>query len=183
MNFDYSEIEIKSIIESSRQSAENILKNSSSDPNIILKQKIEDKFSFFNSSSTSNSPTFLYVKEVNLEIINNHDFDKSKIGAGLIIAGQPILKKRFVMSGSAVGTSIASKYLSKAFPQQMSIRVLGTRVLGRAIGRAIPYVGWGLLAIDAIELFIEEYKGTPKKGSFSGFGGGSFGGGGASRNW
>lgn len=105
---------------------------------------------------------------------------KSIIGSGLIMAGQPILRKRFVMSGSSIGTSIASKYLSRALPQKLPFRVLETTVVGRAIGRVIPYVGWTLLAIDIAEIIIEctEHK-DDGKGFYRGFGGGSFSGGGA----
>ena len=70
------------------------------------------------------------------------------------------------MKGSAAGTSIASKYLSKILPQKMPFRIIGTKVLGRAIGRAIPYVGWALLAIDAIELVVELYEDNKSEGGY-----------------
>ena len=96
------------------------------------------------------------------------------------MAGQPLLRKRFVTPGSSIGTSVASKYLSKAFPQRLPFRVLGTTVVGRAIGRVVPYVGWTLLAIDIVEIIIEytEHK-DDQKGFYGGFGGGSFSRGGA----
>ena len=87
------------------------------------------------------------------------------------------------MQGSAKGTSIASKYLSKALPQKMPTRILGTRVLGRLLGRAIPYVGWTLLAIDVIELIITYNKEKKERKFGESFGGGSFGGGGACGSW
>lgn len=89
------------------------------------------------------------------------------------------------MAGSASGTSIASKYLSTALPQKLPIRILGTTVLGRAIGRVVPYVGWTLLAIDIIEIIIEysEHDQDYNKGFNGGFGGGDFGGGGAGGSW
>ncbi|WP_286533556.1 hypothetical protein [Variovorax sp. J31P179] len=62
-------------------------------------------------------------------------------GGAVWALGQPVVKKRFVMPGSAPGTSIASQYLSRAFPQRMPVRILKTVVLGRAIGRAFPAVG------------------------------------------
>ena len=98
---------------------------------------------------------------------------------------EPLIKKRFVMAGSSTGTSIASKYLSKALPQKLPVRILGTTVLGRAIGRVVPYVGWTLLAIDIVEIIIEysEYKNNNQKGFKGGFGGGSFSGGGAGSKW
>lgn len=101
----------------------------------------------------------------------------------MVFIGQPILKKRFVMKGSAKGTSIASKYLSRTLPQRMPFRFLGTKVLGRMLGRAVPYIGTALIIIDVIELLIETYE--LEKDDKSGqnriiFKGGHFGGGGAS---
>ncbi|OXA84886.1 hypothetical protein [Flavobacterium hercynium] len=133
--------------------------------------------------------TITYVDKIVIEKkeINSkdHNFDKSVGGSSLILLGQPILKKRFVMKGSAAGTSIASKYLSRAFPQKMPVRILGTNVLGRAIGRVVPYVGWTLVAIDIIEIIIEYSECNEKDKSvfYGGFGGGSFSGGGSEGKW
>jgi len=111
--------------------------------------------------------------------VNNHLDSKTYAGATLLALGQPILKKRFVMAGSAGGTSIASKYLSKLLPQRIPLKIIGTTVLGRAVGRAVPYVGAGLIIIDIIELLISIVKEDSK--TFKGFGGGRSGGGGAGR--
>jgi hypothetical protein len=84
-------------------------------------------------------------------------------GGGLIASGQPWLEKRFVTkateysAAAASGTSVASKYLSKLLPQKMPIRVMNTKVLGRAVGRFVPYLGVGLLVWDAIDLGFEAY--------------------------
>ncbi|MET3046581.1 hypothetical protein [Flavobacterium covae] len=154
-------------------------------PEEILKKKISENFDtliFFQSHNPK--PSILFVDKVKLTKVvleeKSNSRYKSIIGSGLIIAGQPIIKKRFVMSGSSIGTSIASKYLSKALPQKLPFRVLGTTVVGRAIGRIVPYVGWTLLAIDIVEIIIEctEHK-DDAKGFYEGFGGGSFSGGGA----
>nr|WP_315138344.1 hypothetical protein [uncultured Capnocytophaga sp.] len=83
--------------------------------------------------------------------------------------------------GAAIGTSIASKYLSKVFPQRMPFKVLNTKVFGRALGRAVPYVGWALLAIDVIELLIEVDNNDEKQKGF--FSGGTSGGGGTDSRW
>jgi hypothetical protein len=48
------------------------------------------------------------------------------------------------MAGSASGTWIASKYLSKMLPQKLPIRILGTTVIYRAIKRMVSYAGWTL---------------------------------------
>jgi RHS repeat-associated protein len=63
-----------------------------------------------------------------------------------------------VGTGASTGaTSIASSTLSSIFPQRVPIRIptptlanpgAGTAVLGRALGRWIPYAGWGMTAYD-----------------------------------
>lgn len=105
-------------------------------------------------------------------------------GRRRVLAGQPLLRKRFVMDGAAVGTSFASKYLSAALPQKMPIRMLGTRVLGRAVGRGVPLLGWALLAIDVVELTIQTFDESSLGVLTDGRGdGGPFGGAGASGTW
>jgi len=78
-------------------------------------------------------------------------------GAGL---GAPILAAGGKPEGATQGTSIASKYLSKWFPQKIGSTWAPTlknplaksAVLGRVLGRWVPVVGWGLLAYDAIKI-------------------------------
>jgi hypothetical protein len=83
------------------------------------------------------------------------------IGGGMVASGQPWIPKRFVTKATSTsksasrGTSVASKNLSKVFPQQMPVRVMGTRVVGRALGRMVPYVGWALLTWDALDLGVK----------------------------
>ncbi|TWP31559.1 hypothetical protein ETU08_00745 [Apibacter muscae] len=91
------------------------------------------------------------------------------------------------MQGSAKGTSIASKYLSKALPYEMPFKfytinlktkvISSTSNLGRGLGRLVTYAGWALLAIDVIQLLIEVYEVDKKnnKVTFHGFGGGASG--------
>lgn len=188
----FFERELINSVEKARKSAELKLKyNSYNSPENILQKSIEDEFSIlnFHHQNRNHNSIFTFSKEIQLDKIyetperEKRHFEKSAIGGGLIIAGLPLIKKRFVMPGSAVGTSIASKYLSKALPQVMTTRILGTRVLGRAIGRAVPYVGWILLAIDVVELIIEENQDKSNKNRFGGFGGGFYGGGGANGRW
>jgi hypothetical protein len=105
------------------------------------------------------------------------------VGPTLILLGQPILDKRFVMKGATQGTSIASKTLSKAIPQtftntlgkQVGTKVattVGTNVIGRFLGRLVPYVGWGLTAYDVwdnrevIGEFLESMKETNQQNSY-----------------
>lgn len=138
--------------------------------------------------SNDNKKSLAYVKGIKIEKIDleteDYNFSKSFLGSAFVLAGQPILKKRFVMAGSVPGTSIASKYLSTMLPQKLPIRVLGTTVAGRAIGRMIPCVGWTLLAIDIMEVIIESSEENSNKDSFGrGFGGGNFSGGGDEGRW
>ena len=161
------------------------------DPNEVFKNELNKELNRINSLhiSNDNKKSFAYIKNIEIEKISldfkEHDYKKSILGTGFVIAGQPLIKKRFVMAGSSTGTSIASKYLSKALPQKLPVRILGTTVLGRAIGRVVPYVGWTLLAIDIVEIIIEysEYKNNNQKRFKGGFGGGSFSGGGAGSKW
>ena len=89
---------------------------------------------------------------------------------GGVIAGQPILKKRFRIPGSSRGTSPLSKSLSKLpgkfpgkrlptvvdYPKALGgkgMRIAFTKSIGRFAGRAIPIVGWGVLAYDVGRTF------------------------------
>ena len=67
----------------------------------------------------------------------------------------------------------------------MPVRILGTTVLGRAIGRVVPYVGWTLVAIDIVEIIIEysEHDEKNENGFGNGFGSGSFSGGSSGGRW
>lgn len=149
----------------------------------VLKRELEKEFKL----SVRDTSTILEIDRIKIDkvIDNRKKFPTSSIvGGAMVLLGQPFLNKRFVMKGSAGGTSIASKYLSKAFPQELPIRIFNTKVFGRALGRAVPYVGWGLLIIDTIELIVTEIVEDDKDPfSFSGFRGGKGGGGGSSSIW
>ena len=84
---------------------------------------------------------------------------KDIVGLGAIIAGQPILDKRFITPGSSPGSSIASTYLSKIpgkspvrlptiIANSSGFRIAFTKSIGRFLGRAVPIVGWAVLAWD-----------------------------------
>lgn len=79
--------------------------------------------------------------------------------------GSETIAKPFQTGGArgraSRGTSIASSYLSKRFPQRLSRQIptprighlkAGTPVVGRALGRFVPILGWGLLANDGISI-------------------------------
>jgi hypothetical protein len=84
------------------------------------------------------------------------------IGPGLVLLGTPIRALKPVGAlGSKPGSSIASYTLSKVFPQKFTnvlgkqagtkiATTVGTNTIGRAIGRFVPYVGWGLTTYDAV---------------------------------
>jgi len=80
-------------------------------------------------------------------------------GPILVVLGQPWVGKRFIMPGSSPGSSIASTLLSK-IPLKSPVRLfapvinkagtrwVGTKFVGRFVGRWVPFVGWALLAKD-----------------------------------
>jgi RHS repeat-associated protein len=90
------------------------------------------------------------------------------IDVGLVVSGQPIPgTKRFVTPGSSRGTSIAGMAANEVFGSARSpvrlptivggpgtgrkMAIAGTKSIARFAGRAVPLLGWGLLAVDAIQ--------------------------------
>jgi len=78
-------------------------------------------------------------------------------GGGLVAGGQPIKSKRFVPPGVTPGTSPLSSGLSKIFPQKLPWQLPAptakhpkskTNVVGRLLGRWLPYAGLGMLGLD-----------------------------------
>ena len=81
---------------------------------------------------------------------------KHLIGPSLILLGQPIRALKPIGAlGSKPGSSIASYTLSKTLPQRFTsvfgkktgtqiAKKVGTNTIGRAIGRFVPYLGWGI---------------------------------------
>jgi hypothetical protein len=76
-----------------------------------------------------------------------------------IIAGQPLLRKRFITPGSSSGTSVLSKFLSNRLgtsPIRLPtivansgrVGIAMTTSVGKFASRAIPFIGWGILAYD-----------------------------------
>ncbi len=69
----------------------------------------------------------------------------------------PYPRTGFGTGASTGATSVASSTLSNIFPQRVPFRIptptianpgAGTAVLGRALGRLVPYTGWGMIAYD-----------------------------------
>jgi len=94
-------------------------------------------------------------------------FGLGAAGAGLFAAGQPIPRtKRFRTPNSSRGTSAASKAAGAVFGNARtrsrvrtivggpgtgrSFAIARTTSVARIIGRAIPFIGLGLLAIDGV---------------------------------
>ena len=84
---------------------------------------------------------------------------KDLVATAGVIAGQPLLKKRFVTPGSSSGTSILSKYLSPRMgtskmrlptfvANRGRVGIAWTKSIGKFTSRAIPFLGWGILAYD-----------------------------------
>jgi hypothetical protein len=80
------------------------------------------------------------------------------IAGSLLGLGAGTIPKPFVTPGSAMRTSIASKYLAPLIPGKFPNRVwtprfgnpnVFTKSIGRAVARWIPGLGWALLAHDA----------------------------------
>lgn len=82
-----------------------------------------------------------------------------------VLAGQPFIPTRAKTAGATKGTSVASKYLSRALNVNLpfrlptltgrslgTIRVMFTKNLGRFAGRAVPVLGWIWLAYDVSQI-------------------------------
>ena len=94
---------------------------------------------------------------------------KDIVAFGAVVSGAPILSTGGKFYGATPGTSIASKYLSKipgtspvalpsitGYPKAIGgkgMRIMMTKTIGRFAGRAIPIVGWGILAYDVGRTF------------------------------
>ena len=94
--------------------------------------------------------------------------DTPLIGGILVSAGQPTTSTRAKLGGATPGTSPASRYFRRRFPQRLPRRVLlptgtlktgfkisGTATYGGAFGRLVPLIGWGILIWDVVELGID----------------------------
>ena len=118
--------------------------------------------------------------------INNEESDDFSVShliePGLIFLGAPIIPKHGGLAGGGAAgkwTSIASKSLrwtdrtiqsglktnAKLPAKSIFTRYLGTRGIGAAAGRAVPYVGWALTAWD-VGFYLGENYGISKWGGF-----------------
>ena len=88
---------------------------------------------------------------------------RTVVGAAGVGAGLPLVKKPGgSFGGASPRTSVASKSLSARFQQRIPRAwaptarnpFAMTNKLGRFAGRWVPWIGWGLLAYDAIKIGI-----------------------------
>jgi len=88
---------------------------------------------------------------------------RTVVGAAGVGAGLPLLKKpKGPLGDASRRTSFASKYLSERFTTRIPrtwaptarAPFAKTTSLGRFAGRWVPWIGWGLLAYDAIKIGI-----------------------------
>ncbi|MEJ2419768.1 MAG: RHS repeat-associated core domain-containing protein, partial [Exilibacterium sp.] len=85
----------------------------------------------------------------------------SAVGGGMLVLGSESLSKPFQMGNASSGTSIASKYLSRMFPQRLKRQIptprighlrSATPVVGRAMGRYVSVVGTAITVYDAAKI-------------------------------
>lgn len=105
----------------------------------------------------------LYIAILGYEVAEQFGIS-DVIGLVAVLSGQAFIPTRAKFKGSTKGTSFASKYISKipgtspvrlpmltGYPKIVwgqGMRVALTKVIGKFLGRAIPFVGWGILAYD-----------------------------------
>lgn len=99
-------------------------------------------------------------------------FGITDVGALIaIMSGQTLISTRGKFNEATKGTSYASKYLSKirikspiklpsitGYPKIIGgkgLRVTFTKIIGRFLGRAVPIIGWGILAYDISIIFYD----------------------------
>ena len=90
------------------------------------------------------------------------------VGGGLVRAGQPTVPTRAKFKDAIPGTSPASETLRKKFPKPIrsnkvkipignilkGIRWVPAKTVGTALGRLVPWVGWGILIWDVVDLTV-----------------------------
>lgn len=98
----------------------------------------------------NNKNSLLSNSEVSQNGSNNSGLNI--LGPVLLASGQPIKALKPIGAlGSKPGSSLASYMLSKALPQKIPFRLMGSTVLGRGLGRFVPVVGQSLLIYDAVK--------------------------------
>jgi len=116
------------------------------------------------------SNDYIHQYSVDRLLVNEDDFIMNQLGINTVIemttigAGAPVRKKRFVKPKSSPRTSVASEYISKIIPKgyrklprkvwtpTVTHPFAVSKLTGRVIARWLPFVGWGLLAYDIIQI-------------------------------
>lgn len=134
----------------------------------VFKSAVDKPNNSSNENSASNTNNNSQTANTNNQEANNQTQDntvstpellKSTRGPALSLLGQNSIATRGKFKGATEGTSLASKYLSRLFPQTYTglfgnqvgkqIRSLvGTNVVGRSAGRFVPVLGLGLTIHD-----------------------------------
>ena len=126
---------------------------------------IDPDFPDKQSIQTTNTKFQLYLKDADTVIYNaSVDCVKEQVGNDIsavlagaaALAGQNWVDTGAKFAGGTSGTSLISQFLSEVLPQQLPIALptftnaglTWTTILGRAIGRWIPIVGYISLAYD-----------------------------------
>ncbi|GET46684.1 hypothetical protein [Capnocytophaga felis] len=194
---ELSDFDFLNLIEKSRKNAQKKIQQGLTfvTPEKLLYDELKSNLFYLNSNHASYHCQIgkLENKTPYYERINYKEhITKSSIAAGMIAIGQPIIRKKVVMKGTVDSTSIASSFLSNIIKTKSSFRIysinaqfrlVGTKNVGRAIGRLIPNIGVVLLVINAVDILIEIYQANKDNNRNSIFGGGIGGGGGASSLW
>lgn len=194
---ELSDFDFLNLIEKSRKNTQNKIQQGLAfiAPEKLLYDELKSNLFYLNSN---HAPYHCQIGKLEnktpfYERINYKEhITRSSIAAGMIAVGQPIIRKKVVMKGTVAGTSIASSFLSNAIKTKTPFRIysinaqfrlVGTKNVGRAIGRLIPNIGVVLLIIDAVDILIEIYESNKNNSTNSIFNGGIGGGGGASGPW
>ena len=119
-------------------------------------------YSFDGMDDLSPGEVFFWVAvDETLNELGVHDI----VAAVLVVAGQPFLPTPPKLGGATVGTSVASVVSRKLLNFELrtrlptitaasfrTLRPMYTRNLGAFVGRAVPVVGWLILAYDVEEI-------------------------------
>ena len=127
------------------------------------------------TSSSLESSTTEGPSTAQSEPLDGYNWDNAVreiVGGALVQAGQPTLPTRGKLGGATPGTSPASQILRERFPQKLprpvriptgsirtGIRMSTTTTLGAGLGRLVPWIGWGLLIWDAVDLGVDLIRG------------------------
>lgn len=104
---------------------------------------------------------FWIAIDMTLEQVGGHDI----AAAAAILAGQPLIPVSGKLGGATKGTSVASitarRFLNYQMPFKMpaitgknilELKIAFTKNLGAFVGRAVPGIGWIIMAYDVVQI-------------------------------